>query len=196
MSTTPVFCPKCGQQSTEWLRFCSRCGTNLEAVSKVLTGELPARMSEAVRTEAEIEYARAWSRAIGNLITSIAVFTALMIVIGDSWVWFLLFWIFFAIRDVARVYLLRRTVTDPLALRAAIEETTDCAKKRRKRERRRLQAPAPPPPPVPVVAPPTGELEAGPRDWSSTPPPSVTEATTRQLDEKSPGPRYAPPRSK
>jgi hypothetical protein len=203
MTTSPVFCPKCGQQSTEGLRFCSRCGTNLEAVSKVLTGQLPALSSEAVRTEAELAFAKQWSRAIGSLVTSIAVFTAMMIIFGKGWVWFLLFWVVFAVRDVVQAYLLRRTVQDPAALKAALEVAEDGHGRKRKRRRERRRALEGAPEAVPLTAPrvpepvkSTGELEEPARDWEAAPPPSVTESTTRHLEDKDPRPpRYAPPGS-
>jgi hypothetical protein len=36
-----MFCPKCGSNQGEGKRFCTVCGTNLAAVSQVLTGQIP-----------------------------------------------------------------------------------------------------------------------------------------------------------
>jgi hypothetical protein len=207
MSTTPVFCPKCGLQSTEGLRFCSRCGTNLETVSRALTGQLPAPSGESLRTEAEIEFAREWSKALGNLLTSVVVFTTFHFIFDAFWTWFLLIWVGFAVRDVVQAYLLKRTVTDPAALKAAIEASRDDGdrKARRKKRRERKGELSAPPEPVALEsthervysAPSTGEIAPPELKWEAGPPASVTEGTTRHLDDKAPdAPKYAPPQSR
>ena len=44
MEGSGIFCPRCGSESGGELRFCRRCGTNLEVVSKAIS--LPASADE------------------------------------------------------------------------------------------------------------------------------------------------------
>lgn len=42
-----MFCPRCGQQAAEEIRFCSRCGLPLDAAAEIVaSGGLPARRAE------------------------------------------------------------------------------------------------------------------------------------------------------
>ena len=102
MSYEPVYCPKCGFQSAPDQRFCKRCGTNLEAVSRALTGNLqPAVDTSALSTEMEVTYAKELSKAIYQLLSSVGVFLVMMFIFrGAFWVWFLLFWVANSVRDV------------------------------------------------------------------------------------------------
>jgi len=36
-----MFCPKCGTQTVEGMRFCKMCGLNLTPVGQIVTGQLP-----------------------------------------------------------------------------------------------------------------------------------------------------------
>jgi hypothetical protein len=205
MSAENVYCPKCGAQSTDGARFCRHCGTNLEVVSRALTGHLaPLPNDSALNREMEIEYAKEFSRAIYGLLGSIATFTVLMFIFkGAFWVYFLLFWVANNVRDVVQAYLLKRQITDPAAFKAAIEAyrcEKESKKKRKRREEREaqaaLQAPqqpvslyTPAPQSQPVYVPPartTGEIKK-PEGFEfdpDSPPPSVTEHTTELLDSE------------
>src|SRR4051794_27195205 len=44
-----MFCPKCGMQSPDGLKYCRSCGTDMETVSKALTGELRPTALESDR---------------------------------------------------------------------------------------------------------------------------------------------------
>jgi hypothetical protein len=208
MSHEPVYCPKCGFQSPPDARFCKRCGTNLEAVSRVLTGQIqPAVDTSSLSAEMEIAYAKELSKAIYGLLSSVGVFLVMLFIFrGAFWVWFLLFWVANSVRDVVQAFLLKQQIKNPVAFQAALEaykEEKHKKRRRRRRDRERLETPpAPvtlPPPRVPSgeYVPPartTGELEK-PKGFEfdeAEPPPSVTEGTTRLLeDEEREG--YAPP---
>ncbi len=206
-----VYCPKCGYQSVHDARFCKRCGTNLEAVSRALTGQLPAPDSNALSTEMEIAYAKEFSRAIYGLLSSVAVFLVMLFIFrGAFWVWFMLFWVANSVRDVVQAYLLKQQIKNPAAFQAALEAYKDDKRRKRKRKRHEEPEALPPAPvayPVPTPHPPsgdyvppartTGELKK-PEEFSfdpDNPPPSVTEHTTRLLDEqkRDEESRFAPP---
>ena len=209
MANDVVFCPKCGAQSIELARFCKRCGTNLEAVSQALTGSLapaPVEGSDAA-VDMEIAYASVYSKALYHLLTSIAVFIAMFVMFkGAFWVYFMLFWVASAVRDMVQAALLRKSITNPRAFQAALdayrEEKDGKKKSRRKRKEAAEQAALQEPPrpvsvvnsdPLPAYIPPartTGELEkpAGYDFDMSEPPPSVTEATTDLLEKNGPRP--------
>ena len=40
-----MYCPSCGSNNQADVKFCTRCGTNLAVVSEALTGRLPAKTS-------------------------------------------------------------------------------------------------------------------------------------------------------
>lgn len=208
MANDIVFCPKCGAQSFEPARFCKRCGTNLEAVSQALTGTLaPAPVAgSAAAEEVEVAYASVFSKALYHVLTSIAVFVAMLVMFrGAFWVYFMLFWVASAIRDLVQAALLRKRISNPKAFQAALDAYSDqrCSKRERKRRQRkeREQQQALPEPPRPVSAvtssfapdyvPPvrsTGEVEKpGEYDFDAgSAPPSVTEGTTALLDKEQP----------
>lgn len=219
MSSESVFCPRCGSQSVPGDRFCKRCGTNLETISRVLTGNLaPAQSSETLSAEMEIEYAREFSKAMYNLIGSLLTFFVLMFVFrGQWWVFFLLFWVADSVRDLVQASILKRQIQNPAAFHAALEAFKDKKKEKRRRKRRErdsddepkaLPAPAhvenlvssqPHHAYVEPKAPTTGKLSKpeGLVFDPENPPPSVTEGTTRLLDDRAEDgeetPRYMPP---
>jgi hypothetical protein len=204
MSGEYVYCPKCGNASADGSRFCRKCGTNLEAVSRALTGQIAVASTGdmTVAAEMEIEYAREFSKALYNLLGAVAVFLAMLFIFkGAFWVYFLLFWVANEVRDLAQAYLLKRQIQNPHAFKAALEAYKEQKESKRSRRRRRREKAAQeaqaalPAPPESVVLPPsrtTGELKE-PEEYvfdPANPPPSVTESTTQLLDKE---PRYMPP---
>lgn len=207
MANDVVFCPKCGAQSIEPARFCKRCGTNLEAVSRALTGTLapaPVEGSEAA-VDMEVAYAQVFSKALYHVLTSVAVFVAMLVMFrGAFWVYFMLFWVASAVRDLVQAALLRKSISNPKAFHAALdayrEEKGSKKKSRRQKRAERDQAQLQEPPravsvvtstlPADYVPPArtTGELEkpAGYNFEAGNPPPSVTEGTTELLDKERP----------
>jgi hypothetical protein len=195
MSIPPVFCPNCGTQNLAALRFCTRCGTNLEAVSKVLTkGSVTPEGSEI---DAEVSYAQAISRKAYKFLSSLAFFLVMFFIFDQAW-WtlFLLFWVADPLKDIIHLLVLKNTIPDPVARKAAFEARK--GKKKKKKKEKDAQAAT------------TGEISANPQleapseaasvasgvasyDFASQPP-SVTEGTTRHLEEtERPQPRYVPP---
>lgn len=207
MNSSAVYCPKCGTQGIEGARFCKRCGTNLEAVSRALTGQLVGGTADDLSTEMEIAYAKEYSRAVYALLGSIGVFLALLFIFkGAFWVYFLLLWIANNVRDVVQASLLKRQITNPAAFQAALGAYKDEKRKKRRRKRgAEAEQLAAPPEPVALDSGPvhgdyvppartTGEL-ARPQEFSfdpENPPPSVTEGTTRLLEEDEPAPSGEP----
>lgn len=201
MSSSAVYCPKCGMQGAEGARFCRRCGTNLEAVSQALTGQLVGPSPESVATDMEVAYAKEYSRAVYALLGSVVTFLVLLFVFqGAWWVYFVLFWVANNVRDLVQATLLKRQITNPVAFQAALEAYQEeragkKKKKKKKDEKAEIESgyqpvSLPPPTPSGSYVPParsTGELEK-PRDFvfdPDNPPPSVTEGTTRLLDDES-----------
>ena len=197
MSSSAVYCPKCGTPSTDGARFCRRCGTNLEAVSRALTGNLavPPSMDD-LSTEMEVAYAKEYSKAVYNLIGSVATFLVLLFIFkGAFWVYFLLLWVANCVRDVIQANLLKRQITNPVAFQAALAAyKEESGGKKRKKKHAELAAPpasveTPNRPISGDYVPParnTGELTA-PEERHfdpDNPPPSVTEGTTRLLEEE------------
>jgi hypothetical protein len=211
MSDQSVYCPKCGFQSPSEVRFCKHCGTNLEAVSRALTGA-PLQLEPAMSsTEVEVAFASELSRAIYHLLTSVTVFLVMLFLFrGAFWVWFMLFWVASSVRDVVQAYLLKQQIKDPAAFRAALEAFKEEKGGKRRRRRRERERAALASAPTPVTLPPpraagdyippartTGEL-VKPKAYEfdpDNPPPSVTEGTTRLLEEEQPpeDSSYAPP---
>jgi hypothetical protein len=193
MSSSAVYCPKCGTPSTDGARFCRRCGTNLEAVSQALTGQLaqPRNMDD-LATEMEVAYAKEYSKAIYNLIGSITTFLVLLFIFrGSFWVYFLLLWVANCVRDVIQANLLKRQITNPIAFQAALSAYKDDHGKRKKKKKHEELPPAPVAAEIPsAVA--SGEYVPPVRNTGElfdpdNPPPSVTEGTTRHLDQRNSG---------
>jgi hypothetical protein len=149
------------------------------------------------------------------LLGSVATFVVMMIVFrGAFWVWFMLFWVANSVRDLVQAALLKNQIKNPVAFQAALEAFKDAKhkkKRRRRRGREAIEAPQPAvqfPPPAASgdYVPPartTGELKK-PDEFvfdPDNPPPSVTEGTTRLLEEERPAEderyvqdeRYVPP---
>jgi hypothetical protein len=205
MSDSSVFCPKCGTPSDDGARFCRKCGTNLEAVSRALTGSLVPPSVESPGDEIEIAYAKEFSRASYQLLGSIATFLAFLLIFrGQWWVFFLLLWVANNVRDLVHASLLKREIKNPAAFQAALAAFHDekDEKRKRKREKRELRKakragvlPAAAPADLADAPRTTGEIEK-PKELAFdplNPPPSVTEGTTRLLDENGDGAGYRKP---
>jgi hypothetical protein len=102
-----MFCPKCGSQTPETGKFCRSCGTDLGDVSAVLSGNLPATMTDAGAAEIHRRKKRredpheVQSDALKSIITGIGflVVAIALAVTGfaHSWWWAMLFPSFFAL---------------------------------------------------------------------------------------------------
>lgn len=104
-----MFCPKCGTQNPETGKFCRACGTDLENVSAVMSGKLPATITDAGAAEIHYRHKRredpheVQSDALKSIITGIGfLVVAIALAIsgvwgGRSWWWAMLFPSFFAL---------------------------------------------------------------------------------------------------
>lgn len=165
-----MYCPKCGTQNQEDIKYCRSCGAYLSLVPQALAGELrhrSRRQERAVGHDAEGKPYDRHGRRINNEpslargIQQISLGTAFLIIAFALWVsrvhWGL--WLL-----IPAFTILGKGVADIVSAKQAQSGAQN----------------APPP------ARSTGELEPE-RDYDALPgtPPSVTENTTRHLDATS-----------
>lgn len=99
-----MFCPKCGSQNAENVRFCRSCGLELESVSAVMTGKLSLKKNvEDVNCNGENsnDPDKLWNVAVTSFLVGVA-FLIVSIVLAVSgaaggknwWFWMLIpaFW--------------------------------------------------------------------------------------------------------
>lgn len=167
-----MFCPKCGTQNAETARFCRSCGADISLVPTALTGKLPEtddsfNMERGSRRERKLNRPPSLEKGIselamgvGFIIISICVF--LYAPAGGIWWFWMLIPAFASIgRGVAQIARWRHE------------------------QSRALTSPVASPNAIPPRARNTGELPLQENKTAylpQTPPPSVTEGTTRHLD--------------
>jgi hypothetical protein len=194
MSVPPVFCPNCGTQNLSALRFCTRCGTNLEAVSKALTKAYVTPEGSAL--DADVAYAQAMSRKLYKFLSSLAFFLVMFFIFDHAW-WtlFFLFWVADPLKDYIHLSVLKNTIQDPVARKAALEAKK--GKKKKKKKEKEAAATTGEIAPKPLLEAPSepATVSSGGVPYEFAPaPPSVTEGTTRHLEERDqPERRYVPP---
>lgn len=154
-----MFCPKCGSETTADVKFCRMCGTDVGLVSQVLTGQLPVQQAQGRATR---ESAQLVSKAITSSFTGLGfVAVALCILMfapaGHLWWFWMLIPAFALLGSGVAEYVRYRTMTQIGGRDGARE-----AGERTRYERELMD----------------GDF-AGP-----LPPASVTENTTRHLDER------------
>lgn len=98
-----MYCPKCGIQNPENGKFCRSCGTDLGNVSAVLSGNLPANLTDAGVAQIHHEAKRrsdpneVYADAIKSIISGIGfLIVAIALLItgvagGKAWWWAMLF---------------------------------------------------------------------------------------------------------
>jgi hypothetical protein len=99
-----MFCPKCGSQNAENVRFCRSCGLELEAVSAAMTGKLTLRKTNGEEDgddENSNNPDKLWNSAIINFLVGLA-FLIISVVLATTgaaggrnwWFWMLIpaFW--------------------------------------------------------------------------------------------------------
>jgi hypothetical protein len=191
MSIPPVYCPNCGVQNLSALRFCTRCGTNLEAVSKALTKSSVTPDGSAL--DADVAYAQAMSRKLYKFLSSLAFFLVMFFIFDQAW-WtlFLLFWVADPLKDYIHLSVLKSTIQDPVARKAALEAKKGKKKKKKKdKEAAATTGEIAPQLEAPSEA---ASIAAGGTPFEYAQPTSVTEGTTRHLEESDHRePRYVPP---
>lgn len=185
-----MFCPKCGTQNPETGKFCRSCGTDLGNVSAVLSGNLPAHMTDAGvahihhearrrRDPAELcgDSTRNIIMGIGFLVVSLALLLT-NVAGGRAWWWAMLFPAFGMLSKGISDYVKYKRIEAARRQNAPLNQanqTTDLFNNQTSHSNSAL-----PPIQADYVKPPrksiydTGELYEKP--------PSVTEGTTRHLE--------------
>ena len=172
-----MYCPKCGQQQiSEEMRFCSRCGLALTGLAEWLAGRpLPVQQAEEAQPVGVSRRRKNMRRAAKMMFFSGVLFPIFLVIAlsendgGPIGVPVMLFFISLAWMLYARIF---SDNTVPGALNRAPQTSTLYAPPTR--------APLPPatPPPIPN----TGRQHVRTNELAQ--PPSVTENTTRLLDNE------------
>ncbi len=171
-----MYCPNCGSGNPAGTKFCTRCGTNLAIVTDALTGKLSgAVVDDEQRRLLKDYYKGRRSFILGStLIISGAFLMALLASVGLPGVaaFFIVFWLF-----CWGTIVLGKGLSGWLSASGEMK-----ALGYNLPQNNMPRAPGQnfiPPPPA-QFTPPSGEYNTGPVDM----PASVTEQTTRHLDER------------
>lgn len=104
-----MFCPKCGMQNEDTVKFCRSCGTDIGTVSAVMSGNLPAAITDAGAAEIHYRHKRrndpheVQSDALRSIIIGVGFMVAAITLAisgiwgGRNWWWALLFPSIFAL---------------------------------------------------------------------------------------------------
>lgn len=174
-----MYCPRCGTQNTDGAKFCRSCGTELEALALVLSGR-PAPPAEAGREQKTaddwLELRGAGVRGISTGVSLLAVSVLIGVAIA-----------LFLPRDFDAPWILVWVVlVGWMACWGGIELGKGMGDFLEAAGRLRLtgppaQSPAADPEPRQLGG--TGEPVMNPSEFKKPPQASVTEATTRHLDD-------------
>ena len=156
-----MYCPKCATQNSDETKYCRSCGSNLSLVPQALTGRLP---TEPSRRKHRRDFEHGGPPTLANGITKAFMGAGFLLVsfasfffapAGRIW-WFWMLIPAFALlgKGIAEIVTVKYQPT-------VVQNKTET---------------------VPLATN-TGELEPPPKDVYF-PPASVTEQTTRQLDQK------------
>lgn len=170
-----MYCPKCGAQNAEGIKFCRVCGTNLSLVPQALTGQLPEAPSDHRHgRRRRRDRDQGDSPNLGHGITKaftglgflmVALATLFFAPAGRIW-WF---WML-----IPAFTLIGKGIAEIVTFKYA--------------QNQQLGQPQAIPPSAMPRARNTGELPppemAPPPSYSPLPPPSITEGTTRHLDPR------------
>ena len=154
-----MFCPKCGSETAGDVKFCRTCGTDLSLVSHALTGQLPVHLAQ---DPAGRESAQCLSKALTSSFTGLGFVAVALCVLmfapaGHVWWFWMLIPAFALLGSGVAEYIRYRTMTQ-----VGWRDGTQEAEERMRDER-----------------------ELVPGDFAGTlPPASVTENTTRHLDDR------------
>jgi hypothetical protein len=172
-----MYCPNCGSNNKADVRFCTRCGTNLGVVSEALSGKLPTKLpTRAVDNEHTAKLMRDYYRGRKDTITGATLILAGLLLMGilvgsgmnAVGAFFIIFWMFIwgavSLAGGLGKWITSSAEMKPLGIGSQSQFQG---------------APVQPP-----IEPPANQREmpgfsTGPVDF-----PSVTEQTTRQLNER------------
>jgi hypothetical protein len=169
-----MYCPKCGAQNAEDIKFCRVCGTNLSLVPQALTGQLPEGPSDTRHgRQRRRDRDHDGSPNLGHGITKAFVGLGFLMVAsalsfspaGKFWWYWMLIPAFASLgKGIAEIVTFKYAQKQQLGQPHSPQATL--------------------PPAVPRVRN-TGELAPpSPPAFNPLPPPSVTEGTTRHLDPR------------
>lgn len=172
-----MYCPNCGQQQiSEEMRFCSRCGLALSGLAEWLAGgRLPLQRSEELQQPTALSPRRKGIRRAGKLMFFSGVLFPIFLVFsaaagegGPMAIPFLLFFVSLAMMLYARIF---SDNTPPLNIQPGWTSTVGSAAARGSL-----------PPANTTTIPSRGRQQVRTNDLAQ--PPSVTEHTTRFLDNE------------
>ena len=157
-----MFCPNCGSQNVDGVRYCRTCAANLSLVPQALTGELKEdretrRMRRRHRGEETPNLAHGINKSVMGIGFLLVAFCALLFSPAGRLWWFWLLIPAFA--------MLGKGISEIFLARGALKQMHGNTPTVNNMPPRRV----------------TGELPPEPPSYT-VPPPSVTEQTTRHLD--------------
>ena len=173
-----MYCPRCAVENADKAKFCRACGANLETVALALAGKLPVK--QAGDEEAEPKTVAGWLEKQGKSVrdtTVGAIMLGITILIGaiplfliaDPFPWIIIWTVFFGWLGLYGVYYLSTGIGGMMQARTML----------RGLERLPGELPSTT---APLHFPPIGEQPA--LDAAPLPPASITEGTTKLLDEQ------------
>lgn len=165
-----MYCPKCSEPNRDDIKFCRKCGANLEMVKDALTGRLP-QASTATPAQHGDKHAPSMEHAIQKIFAGLGfIFVAFACLFfapaGKIW-WF---WMF-----IPAFGSLGKGVAEYYGVKNRQQQSAPHTNQLPQYQQPPYQQPAIPPPPASVDYRPrnTGEMAQ---------PPSVTESTTKLFD--------------
>lgn len=175
-----MYCPKCSQQQiSEEVRFCSRCGFQLGIVSELLETDGVLQNYSPHSSQENPSLYRQIVSSIGAKLIFFAVALAPVAILLDKEILLLIpFFLFF----IGFMQIIYKLVFD---VKPALPTSKSAETKNLSSNNQPLNLPAPDTKPIPI-------LEIRKRDTSEmTPPPSVTDHTTKRLEktEEAPNPK-------
>lgn len=171
-----MYCPNCGQQQiSDEMRFCSRCGLALSELAEWLAGgSLPVKRREAKRVAADSPRRKGIRRAAKLMFFSGVLFPVFLVISlaveegGPMAIPFILFFVSLAMMLYARLFSDKTpSLTNHAVQTSALGSTS-------------ARGSLPPPTSIPIPA--AGRQQVRTNELAQ--PPSVTENTTRLLDNE------------
>ena len=173
-----MYCPRCAVENGDRAKFCRACGANLETVALALAGKLPVK--QAGDEEAEPKTVAGWlekqgrsvrDTTVGAIMLGVTILIGIipLFLIANPFPWIVIWTVFFGWLGLYGVYYLSTGIGGMMQARTML------------RGLERLPGELPPTT-APLPLPLTGDRPA--LAANQRPPGSVTEGTTKLLDEQ------------